>query len=50
MTLRSDTGYMGRVRFMDDGNTLVSLGWSGLQVWSAPSWEEIRREEKEKVN
>ncbi len=46
VTLKSETGYLGKVRFMDDGNTLVSLGWGGLQVWSAPSWSEIAEAEK----
>ena len=46
LTLRSDTAYLGKVRFMDDGNTLVSLGYGGLQVWRAPSWAEIEAAEK----
>jgi WD40 repeat protein/serine/threonine protein kinase len=47
MTVKSETGYLANVRFLDDRNTLVCLGWSGLQVWSAPSWDEIARAEKQ---
>jgi len=41
LNLKTPTGYLGRLRFLDSGNVLVCSGYGGLQIWRAPSWEEI---------
>lgn len=46
LELSSDVGFLTQIRFTPDRNTVVAQGSMGeLMVWTAPSWEEIRRRE-----
>jgi WD40 repeat protein len=45
--LQSDGGWTSWTTFSPDGNTLLALTWGGVaELYRAPSWEEIAREEK----
>ncbi len=47
-TLQGHEGHVEDVRFLPDGNTLVSVGVDQLRVWRAASFEEIELAERPK--
>jgi hypothetical protein len=46
LQLNCQTYAMNHVQFLPGENILVALGKDGLQIWRAPSWEEIAAAEK----
>jgi WD40 repeat protein len=48
-TLDGKGSFFSNVRFSPDGNSIAARNWNGiLEVWRAPSWEEIEAKEKKR--
>jgi len=48
LSLRGQGSVVMRPEFSPDGNTLMATSWEGIvELWRAPSWEEIEAAEKE---
>jgi len=47
ISLWSQSDFTGWTQFSPDGNTLLAVSWHGfVDLWHAPSWEEIEASEK----